>query len=54
MGESGSGKCRLSGMILGVEKGDEGEVRLEGEGVDLKKVRGDGIGGVFQDYSCCL
>lgn len=52
IGESGSGKSTLSRLVLGLEKPDKGEVKVEGDGIATwrKKYPGQ-MSAVFQDYN---
>ena len=52
IGESGSGKSTLSRLILGLEKPDDGEIKIEGKPVKkwIKENKGK-MSVVFQDYT---
>lgn len=52
VGESGSGKSTLSRLILGLEKADQGSIRIEGKEVtDWIKANKGQMSVVFQDYT---
>ena len=54
LGENGAGKSTLMKLIYGVERPDEGEMRWNGELIDLSKpaeAQALGIGMVFQHFS---
>ena len=60
VGPSGSGKTSLLMIIAGLERATRGDVRIDGQsftGLDedaLARIRGTGIGIVFQDFHLIL
>jgi len=52
IGESGSGKSTLSRLVLGLEKPDKGEVKVEGDNILTWRKKNLGqMSVVFQDYN---
>src|SRR5437868_331937 len=51
LGPSGSGKSTLLRMIAGLDKPDEGEVRLTGEEATQLSAKDRNVGFVFQHYA---
>lgn len=51
LGPSGSGKSTLLRVIAGLERPDEGEIRLEGNDVTRVAPQERGVGFVFQHYA---
>jgi len=54
LGENGAGKSTLMKMIYGVTRPDRGEIKWEGEALQVEnpaQARGLGIGTVFQHFS---
>lgn len=54
IGESGSGKSTLGRLLLGIEKPDQGTIRLKGEPIGKRTTRRGNISAVFQDYTSSL
>jgi sulfate transport system ATP-binding protein len=51
LGPSGGGKSTILRVVAGLERADEGEVRLDGRRVDHLDPRERGVGFVFQHYA---